>query len=33
VIGAITDAPSTVINVVHDLNACQIIERLNRKRL
>ena len=33
VIGAITDAPSTVINVVHDLNACQIIERLNHKRL
>ena len=33
VIGAITDAPSTVINVVHDLNACQLIERLNRKRL
>ncbi|MEL4282729.1 MULTISPECIES: dicarboxylate/amino acid:cation symporter [Shewanella] len=33
VIGAITDAPSTVINVVHDLNASQIVERLNRKRL
>ena len=32
IIGAVTDAPSTVINVVHDLNATQIIERINGKR-
>jgi len=32
VIGAITDAASTVINVVHDLTATQIIERINRKQ-
>ncbi|GGQ29156.1 dicarboxylate/amino acid:cation symporter [Shewanella litoralis] len=31
VIGAITDAASTVINVVHDLSATQIIERINGK--
>ncbi|MCH1931100.1 dicarboxylate/amino acid:cation symporter [Shewanella sp. A25] len=31
VLGALTDAPSTVINVVHDLSATQIVERLNRK--
>ena len=31
VLGAITDAASTVINVVHDLTATQIIERLNGK--
>ncbi|MDD8059041.1 MULTISPECIES: dicarboxylate/amino acid:cation symporter [Shewanella] len=31
VIGAITDAASTVINVVHDLTATQIIERINGK--
>lgn len=28
VIGAITDAPATLINVIHDLNATQIVERL-----
>ncbi len=27
VIGAITDAPATLINVIHDLNATQIVER------
>ncbi|MCL1066204.1 dicarboxylate/amino acid:cation symporter [Shewanella olleyana] len=31
VLGAITDAASTVINVVHDLTATQIIERINGK--
>ncbi|MFT6131704.1 MAG: Na+/H+-dicarboxylate symporter [Shewanella sp.] len=31
VIGAITDAASTVVNVVHDLTATQIIERINGK--
>lgn len=31
VIGAITDAASTVINVVHDLTATQIIQRINGK--
>jgi len=31
VIGAITDAASTVINVVHDLTAIQIIQRINGK--
>ena len=31
VLGAITDAASTVINVVHDLTATQIIERVNGK--
>lgn len=31
VLGALTDAPSTVINVVQDLNACQIIERIQTK--
>ena len=31
IIGAITDAPATVINVTHDLNATQIIERLSGK--
>ncbi|MCL1144227.1 dicarboxylate/amino acid:cation symporter [Shewanella gaetbuli] len=29
VLGAITDAASTVVNVVHDLNATQIIQRIN----
>lgn len=28
VLGAVTDAASTVVNVVHDLNATQIIERI-----
>ncbi|WP_144211995.1 dicarboxylate/amino acid:cation symporter [Shewanella donghaensis] len=32
VLGAITDAASTVINVVHDLTATQIIERINGKQ-
>ncbi|WP_076415280.1 dicarboxylate/amino acid:cation symporter [Shewanella sp. UCD-KL12] len=32
IIGAVTDAPATLINVIHDLNATQIIERLSRKR-
>jgi len=32
VLGAVTDAPSTVINVVQDLNATQIIERINLRR-
>lgn len=32
IIGAVTDAPSTVINVVHDLNATQIVERITKKR-
>jgi Na+/H+-dicarboxylate symporter len=32
VIGAITDAPATLINVVHDLNATQIVERFIGKR-
>lgn len=27
VLGAITDAPATLINVIHDLNATQIVER------
>lgn len=31
VIGAITDAASTVINVVHDLTATQIVQRINGK--
>ncbi|ACA88896.1 dicarboxylate/amino acid:cation symporter [Shewanella woodyi] len=31
IIGAVTDAPSTVINVVHDLNATQIIERFTQR--
>lgn len=31
VLGAITDAMSTVINVVHDLSASQIIERIQHK--
>lgn len=31
VIGAITDAPATMINVVHDLNATQIVERFMGK--
>ncbi|MCC4834415.1 dicarboxylate/amino acid:cation symporter [Shewanella sp. 10N.7] len=31
VLGAITDAASTVINVVHDLTATQIIQRINGK--
>ncbi|MCK8046529.1 dicarboxylate/amino acid:cation symporter [Shewanella sp. 1CM18E] len=29
IIGAVTDAPATVINVIHDLNATQIIERIS----
>ena len=32
IIGAVTDAPATLINVIHDLNATQIIERINGKR-
>lgn len=32
VIGAITDAPATLINVIHDLNATQIVERFINKR-
>ncbi|KPZ69409.1 C4-dicarboxylate transport protein [Shewanella sp. P1-14-1] len=32
ILGAITDAASTVINVVHDLTATQIIERINGKQ-
>ncbi|QIR15587.1 dicarboxylate/amino acid:cation symporter [Shewanella aestuarii] len=31
VLGALTDAASTVINVVHDLTATQIVERINGK--
>ncbi len=31
VIGTITDAPATMINVVHDLNATQIVERFMGK--
>ncbi|MCD9553582.1 cation:dicarboxylase symporter family transporter [Photobacterium carnosum] len=32
VIGAITDAPATLLNVVHDLNATQIVERFIGKK-
>lgn len=32
VIGTITDAPATLINVIHDLNAAQIVERFTGKR-
>lgn len=32
VLGTITDAPATLINVIHDLNATQIIERFAGKR-
>ncbi|CNE26094.1 dicarboxylate/amino acid:cation symporter [Yersinia nurmii] len=32
VIGTITDAPATLINVIHDLNAAQIIERFTGKK-
>ncbi|PKH59350.1 dicarboxylate/amino acid:cation symporter [Shewanella sp. Choline-02u-19] len=32
IIGTVTDAPATLINVIHDLNATQIIERINGKR-
>lgn len=32
VLGTVTDAASTVINVVHDLNATQIIERIMGRR-
>lgn len=32
VIGAVTDAPATLINVVHDLNATQIVERFMGKK-
>lgn len=32
VIGTITDAPATLINVIHDLNAAQIIERFSGKK-
>lgn len=32
VIGTITDAPATLINVIHDLNAAQIVERFAGKR-
>lgn len=31
IIGAVTDAPATVINVIHDLNATQIIQRISGK--
>ena len=31
VIGTVTDAPATMINVVHDLNAAQIVERFMGK--
>ncbi|NOI65837.1 dicarboxylate/amino acid:cation symporter [Vibrio sp. 99-8-1] len=31
VIGTITDAPATLINVIHDLNATQIVERFMSK--
>lgn len=31
VIGAVTDAPATMLNVVHDLNATQIVERFMGK--
>lgn len=32
VIGTITDAPATLINVIHDLNAAQIVERFAGKK-
>lgn len=32
VLGTITDAPATLINVIHDLNALQIVERFAGKR-
>ena len=32
VLGAITDAPATLINVIHDLNAAQIVERFAGKK-
>lgn len=32
VLGTITDAPATLINVIHDLNAAQIIERFAGKK-
>ncbi|MFW0764463.1 dicarboxylate/amino acid:cation symporter [Trabulsiella odontotermitis] len=32
VLGTITDAPATLINVIHDLNAAQIIERFTGKK-
>lgn len=31
VLGTITDAPATLINVIHDLNAAQIVERFAGK--
>ncbi|MDX2321581.1 MAG: cation:dicarboxylase symporter family transporter, partial [Moritella sp.] len=31
VIGAITDAPATMLNVVNDLNATQIVERFMKR--
>ncbi len=31
-IGIITDAPTTVVNVVHDLNGAQLVERFTKKR-
>jgi Na+/H+-dicarboxylate symporter len=33
VIGTITDAPATLINVVHNINAVQIVERFTGKRV
>ncbi|MDU1874771.1 MAG: dicarboxylate/amino acid:cation symporter, partial [Citrobacter sp.] len=30
--GTITDAPATLINVIHDLNAAQIVERFAGKK-
>lgn len=32
VLGTITDAPATLINVIHDLNAAQIVERFAGKK-
>lgn len=32
VLGTITDAPATLINVIHDLNAAQIVERFSGKK-
>ena len=32
VLGTITDAPATLINVIHDLNATQIVERFAGKK-
>lgn len=32
VLGTLTDAPATLINVIHDLNATQIVERFCGKK-